>query len=183
MNFQRNRPSVETPSASPHVRPSIAAIVNKIAIGSFAALSISNVVDRRGGEDCRRKIEKIAAASVEEMITDNNTAFSNDHPKTPHKTKKGSCSGQNYAPRANPPAGKATARKSPCLVAKPPCDKMKTKAKLATWFVKATSSKYQTFSTSLPNTMPAPSATRITGTLNRSSHTAARTTKSAAKGE
>src|SRR5690606_15198837 len=53
---------------------------------------------------------------------------------------------------------------------------MKTRAMLATWFVRTTSSKAHRLRTSLPNTIPAANATRMTGTLQRSSHTAASTT-------
>jgi len=77
-NFQKKSSTVMLSKRSPDASVATATVVNKIAIGSFAALSISTVDESRAGSDCRRRIEKIAAASVDEIITDSSNESSID---------------------------------------------------------------------------------------------------------
>src|SRR5690606_31301018 len=102
------------------VNASITTSVRRIAIGSLAALSTSSVEARRGRSDWCRRIENVAAASVEEMTAARRNDRSNDHPTTYRKM-------QNVAPavRSTPivakvPAGAATDRSTLRWVTKPP---------------------------------------------------------------
>ena len=159
----------------PWVSASITATVSTTAIGSLAALSISTVVESLGGRGWRRRIEKMAAASVDEMMAASSRALSDGQPSNQWSTPNVPAAVSTTPQVARPPAGRATAMKSDRLVAKPAWKRMSTRAKLPMRLVRPISPKCQMLRTSLPNKIPLPSATRITGTLQRSSHTAATT--------
>src|SRR5690606_13966806 len=119
-NFQKKARTVDTPPDSPEARAAMATKVRRIAIGSFAPLSISTVDESFDGKDWRRRMEKIAAASVDETITASKSERSTLHSKPQRSAPKVTPAVRSTPQVASPPAGSATARKSSRLVEKPP---------------------------------------------------------------
>jgi hypothetical protein len=131
VNFHAKVSSVVPVSDPPVCRVSIAASVNRIAMGSLAALSISMVEASRFGRAWRRRIEKVAAASVEDIITDRRSDSSKLHFRIYRRAAKLIPAVSTTPQVASPPAGRATALKLSFRVPKPPLKRMKIRAAFA----------------------------------------------------
>jgi hypothetical protein len=77
----RNTGRIVQPRPLPAVSDSTTTSVRRIAMGSFAALSTSIVEARRGRRDWRRRIEKVAAASVDEITAARRSERSKAQPR------------------------------------------------------------------------------------------------------
>jgi hypothetical protein len=77
-------------------------------MGSLAALSTSRVTVSFSSIGCFLKIEKVAAASVEEIITDNKKATFQSHPKNKCKNTKVNIAVKITPQVASPNAGAKT---------------------------------------------------------------------------
>ena len=99
-------------------------------MGSLAALSTSKVEESRGASAWRRRMEKVAAASVEEMTAASSTDFSDGHPNPKWRHAYVAAAVSSTPQMAMPMAGSATVLTSRRFVTKPPWKRMNTSPRI-----------------------------------------------------
>lgn len=135
-------------------------------MGSLAADSISAIDVTLLFIERVRKIEKTAAASVDDIIAHNNTDFKNVHPVTTQNISAVIFAVSKTPIVAKSIVGLTTGLRLLLFVPNPPANNMNINAISANCCVNFVSSKYIIPVTSLPKIMPIANAIIINGTFN-----------------